>query len=143
MQILASAHPAALDAIEQIKTLNINFFPNLKEHISRIEQEIITRQEILASKIAERDVLKDKGKPHYDKIDELIETARTNNQYNIADIRTNYLLSHPDFKQLYDDIQKRSEEISRDEYQISMREKFVKRLDFCKHQIIEKLDIAA
>lgn len=143
LQLLASAHPAALDAIEQIKTLNIKFFPTLKEHINRIEQEIITRQEILASKIAERDVLKDKGKPHYDKIDELIENARTNNQYNIADIRNNYLLSHPEFKQLYDNIQKQSEEISRDEYQISMREKFVERLSVCKYLIINKLDVAA
>lgn len=143
LQLLSAAHPAALEAIEQIKTLNINFYPNIKEYISRIEREIKTRQDLLTPKITERDILKAKGKPHYDKIEELIVNARNNKKYDFSDIRNEYLMAHPEFKLLYDDIQRRSEEISRDEYQISMREKFVKRLDVCKHLIIKKLAIAA
>ena len=143
LQLLATAHPMALEAISRIKKLNINFFPNLKEHIARIEQEIKKRQEILAPKIKQRDNLKEKGKPHYDKIDELIENARKNGNYNFNDIRKNYFSSHPDFKSLYDDVENRSEEIRKDEYQISMRENFVRRLDNCKLLIIEKLELAA
>ena len=143
LQVLATAHPLALDAIERIKELNINFFPNLKEHIERIENEIKKRQEILAPKIKERDILKEKGKPHYDKINDLIEIARKNGNYNFSEIRNNYFSAHPDFKCLYDDVENRSDEIRKDEYQISMRENFVRRLDNCKLLIINKLDLAA
>lgn len=143
LKVLATAHPLALDAIERIKELNINFFPNLKEHIARIENEIKKRQEILAPKIKECDILKEKGKPHYDKINELIENARRNGNYNFSAIRSDYFSAHPDFKQLYDDVENRSNEISKDEYQISMRENFVRRLDNCKLLIIDKLNLAA
>lgn len=143
LQALSTAHPLALEAIECIKELNINFFPNLKEYIEKIENEIKERQEILEPKIKECDILKEKGKPHYDKIDELIENAREKGSYNSTEIRDEYLSTHPDFRFLYYDIESRSEEIRKDEYQISMRENFVERLDNCKLLIIEKLKLAA
>ena len=59
----------------------------------------------------ECDILKEKGKPHYDKIDELIENAREKGSYNSTEIRDEYLSTHPDFRFLYYDIESRSEEI--------------------------------
>ena len=146
LKALAQAYPKALNAIKQIKTFNIDFFPHLKEHIVTIEQEIKRRQAILKPKVEERDKLKAIWKLHFDKMDELIEDAHKNNIYNLTVIQTiqnKYLSSHPNFKNIYDDVEARSKEIKEDEHQISMRESFVKRLESCKNLIIERLDIAA
>ena len=146
LKALAQAYPKALSAIKQIKTFNIDLFPQVKEHIVTIEQEIKRRQAILKPKVEERDKLKAIWKLHFDKMDELIEDAHKNNIYNLTVIQTiqnKYLSSHPNFKNIYDDVEARSKEIKEDEHQISMRESFVKRLESCKNLIIERLDIAA
>lgn len=143
LKALAPAYPKALEAIDKIKSLNVDFFPNLKEHIALIEADIKRRQELLKPKVEERDALKAKGKPHYDMIDKLIEIARKKGAFNFNAIRLHYLSEHPDFKKLHEDVEKRSEEISKDEHEISLRESFVRRLEGCKLLIMERLDIAA
>lgn len=143
LQVLAPIHSIAQDAINKIKELNITFYPHLKEHIALIEKEIQRRQNILEPKIEERDRLKAKGKHHFDKMAELIEEERKKGYYNSAVIRARYLSTHPDFKELYEDLEKRDEEIQKDEYQISIRKNFVQRLDDCKNMMARELELAA
>ena len=138
LQLLASIHTMVLDAIDRIKKLNIALLTNLKECIARIDQEITKRQTILTSKIKERDILKEKWKTHYDKIDELCK----NKNYDSTQIYIEYLYAHPDFKLIFENIQKQDKDISNDEYQINKRKNFVKRLRDCKDLITNKLDIS-
>lgn len=143
LKALSDAHPKALTAIEEIKALNIDFFPNLKEHIEKIEQEIKRRQDILKPKIEERDEIRARWKSHYDKMEELVEEGRKKGNYRFQEIRNNYFSIHPDFKTVYDDVEERTKIIKNDEFQISKREGFVKQLENCKNLISQHLEIAA
>lgn len=143
LKALSEAYPKALEALEIIKALNIDFFPNLKEYIEIIKNEIKRRQDILKPKKEERDKLKSEWKSHYDKIDEMIEEARKKGNYNFQAIRENYLSINPDFKVIYKDIEERNNDIRRDEFQIAKREDFVKQLVSCKELITQRLNIAA
>jgi hypothetical protein len=143
LQVLAPAYPKALEAIEQIKQLNVDFFPNLKLKISAIEREIKRRKVVLKPKVRERDRLKLRGKVHFDKIDKLIEAARKAGKYNFDEIRAEYFTAHPDFKRIYDAVEEKSEQIRKDEHEIDMRENFMKRLVACKELIKERLELAA
>lgn len=143
LQVLAPAYPKALEAIEQIKQLNVDFYPNLKLKISAIEREIKRRQVVLKPKVRERDRLKLRGKVHFDKIDKLIEAARKAGKYNFDEIRAEYFTAHPDFKRIYDAVEEKSEQIRKDEHEIDMRENFMSRLVACKELIMERLELAA
>ncbi|MDE7025812.1 MAG: hypothetical protein K2O88_08040, partial [Paramuribaculum sp.] len=125
LKVLAPAYPKALEAIEEIKSLNIDFLPNLKEHIQAIETEIEHRQAILNPKIEERDQLKSKGQFHYERLNTLIEEARKNGNYNPNPVRKQYFSQNQDFKKLYNEVNERSEEISKEEQQITLRKAFI------------------
>ena len=139
LQLLAPAHAVASEAIERIKELNFSFYPNLKEYIVKIEQDIKDRKSFLVPKCKDRDQLKEKVKEHYDRIEKLVKNARMNNNFNINQIRMDYLSAHPDVKLIFDDIQKLEQEISFEEGQIKMRENFVRRLEACKMLITSYL----
>lgn len=143
LKALSEAYPKALDAIEDIKSLNFNFFPNLKKDIKKIEDEIKHRQEILKPKVEERDKIKGMWKSHYDKMHELIEEAHKNGNYEFQTIREKYFTSYPEFKKAYNDVEEKTKVIQKEEIQISKREGFVRQLESFKDSIIRHLEIAA
>jgi len=140
---LEDAYPKVIEAIDRIKKLNVDFFPNLKENISAIEMEIKRRETLLKPKIAERDALKNKGKVHYDKIEELKDKARKKNIFNFTTLYKDYFVANPDFKKLYDEVNEKTEVIQKEEEQISIRENFVERLTDCMDIMVTHLGLAA
>lgn len=143
LRALSKAYPKALDAIEQIKALNIGFYPQLNSYIDKLEQGIKQNEEILKPKVAERDNIKTTWKSYYDKMDEIIEEARKNGNYEFQSIRDEFFSINPGFKTIYDDIEKRTQNIKSDESQITKRKKFVEQLQYCKNLILNHLGIVA
>lgn len=143
LKALSKAYPKALDAIEQIKALNIDFFPQLNRYINTIEQEIKHAEEIQKSKVAERDNIKTTWKSYYDKMDEIIEEARKNGNCEFQPIREEFFSINPDFKIIYNDVEKRTQSIESDESIIFKRKKFVEQLQNCKNLILNHLGIVA